>query len=171
MDLLGKIGSLVSVNGYVLLIQILNFSVLLFFLYKILYRPLLGFMDQRAAKIESSLQEAVEKQREAAADRAKAVEELAATRKEAHELLQKMKSQGAEAREESIKAAKEEARDIIRRAQDEIMLELNKAKDELRTEIASLSLSVAEKILQREVKEEDQQRFIESCLEELEHRG
>lgn len=169
MDLLGKVGSLVSVN-HILIFQIINFSILLFILYKLLYNPLISFMDKRSEKIESSLKEAADRQQEATELQAKANADLALAKKEAYELLQTMRSQGESAKEDILKAGKEQAESLIVKARDEIELETKKAKENLRAEVASISVTIAEKLLKREVKANDQDRFIEECLKELELR-
>jgi len=169
LDLLGKVGSLVSVN-HILIFQIINFSILLFILYKLLYNPLISFMDKRSEKIESSLKEAADRQQEATELQAKANADLALAKKEAYELLQTMRSQGESAKEDILKAGKEQAESLIVKARDEIELETKKAKENLRAEVASISVTIAEKLLKREVKANDQDRFIEECLKELELR-
>jgi len=58
MDILGHIGSLVSLNLYVFVIQILNLLILMVVLNFLLYKPLLRVFDRRKEIIDENMKKA-----------------------------------------------------------------------------------------------------------------
>src|SRR5579885_401105 len=51
-------GALLGIDGPRLIFQIVNFLILLFLLQRLLFKPVLRLMDQRAAKVRESIDEA-----------------------------------------------------------------------------------------------------------------
>ncbi len=67
--------------------------------------------------------------------------------------------------------AQEEAEEIKERAQRDIEQSRREAIESVRSEAATLAVSIAEKILGREVTVDDQQRLIEASLDEMQKSG
>jgi F-type H+-transporting ATPase subunit b len=72
-----------------------------------------------------------------------------------------------EERERLIQQSREEAHRMISQARAEIQQEVRRAKVELRDETVTLSLTAAERLLRRNLAEEDQRRLAEQYIEEL----
>ena len=100
-------GGLINVDKS-LLIQALNFAVLLFLLHRLLYKPLLAKMEERSSAIKKSLDEA----QAARADAARQGEENAARLKTAY-------AEAAAIREQALKEAAEEQRRLLEAARAE----------------------------------------------------
>ncbi|MEC9278337.1 MAG: F0F1 ATP synthase subunit B [Chloroflexota bacterium] len=149
-----------------LITQIISFGILFFILSKLLYKPLVSLMDQRAEKIREGL-EASDMAREQAARSEEAIQQqLVEARVEGQKLV-------AEARETADKFREEEmvrVRDDIElervRAEANIQRERDAAIEDLRREFAGLAISAAEKVVRSSLDEEGHKELIESVLEE-----
>ena len=149
-----------------LITQIISFGILFFILSKLLYKPLVSLMDQRAEKIREGL-EASDMAREQAARSEEAIQQqLVEARVEGQKRV-------AEARETADKFREEEmvkVRDDIElervRAEAKIQRERDAAIEDLRREFAGLAISAAEKVVRSSLDEEGHKELIESVLEE-----
>jgi F-type H+-transporting ATPase subunit b len=150
-----------------LLLQTINFIILAVVLYKFLFKPLASFMEKRADGIRHSLEEAKQAREEVARARAEHEEALRAVRQETAALRQRMERELTEERERAIQQSREEANRMIAQARAEIDQEVRRAKAELRAETVTLSLTAAERLLQRALTEEDHRRLAEQSIEEI----
>ena len=150
-----------------LLLQTINFIILAIVLYKFLFKPLGSFMEKRAEGIRHSLEEAKQARDEVVRARSEYEESLRAARQEAAALRQRMDREITEERERLIQQSREEAHRMISQARAEIQQEVRRAKVELRDETVTLSLTAAERLLRRNLTEEDHRRLAEQYIEEL----
>ena len=153
-------------NSLEIVFQLICFIVLLAFLKKFAWGPLIGIMKQREEHVANQIDEA-EKTK---ADAVKYLEEqrelLNQSRVEAQSLIENAKKQGDMQREEIVVAARQEAERIKESAKREIQTEKEKAVAALREQVASLSVMIASKVIEKELSEADQQKLIEDYLQE-----
>ncbi|MGB3344124.1 MAG: F0F1 ATP synthase subunit B [Aequorivita sp.] len=140
------------------------FLMLLFFLRKFAWKPILGAVRGREASINDALAAAEKAKLEMEnlhADNEKLLQEARAEReamlKEARELKNKMVS---DAKEE----ARAEADKMVAQAQMAIESEKKSAIAELRQQVAYLSLEIAEKVVKHELSDKEKQL---SLVEEM----
>jgi F-type H+-transporting ATPase subunit b len=148
-------------------LQAINFVILALILYKFLFKPLSQFMEKRAEGIGHSLEEAKRARDEVVQARAEYEESLRTARQEAAALRQRMEREMTEERERLVQRSREEAHRLIAQARSEIEQEVRRAKAELRGEAVNLSLTTAERLLQRSITEEDHRRLAEQYIGEL----
>lgn len=150
-----------------LLIQVVNFLILIALLSKFLFKPLTKFLAERAEGIEKSLTEA-RLAREAAA---KAQEEyrnqILATQREAALLREQAQREVETDRQRLLKESREEAQRLVADGKAQIEAETRRARASLRQEVIGLSLLVTERILGRSMTTEDQKRLAEQYLHDL----
>jgi F-type H+-transporting ATPase subunit b len=150
-----------------LLIQVVNFLILIALLSKFLFKPLTKFLAERAEGIEKSLTEA-RLAREAAA---KAQEEyrnqILATQREAALLREQAQREVEADRQRLLKESREEAQRLVADGKAQIEAETRRARASLRQEVIGLSLLVSERILGRSMTADDQQRLAEQYLQDL----
>ena len=156
---------MVSVD-FTLVVQWLNFAVLVLILYMILFKPLVKFIDERNAKLKDDI-ETAEKNRTASESlhseyRAK----LAELRSEAVKHVENAKRKAGEERAIILKEAQVEAGRIMEGSRKEVQFEAEKVKQELKQELSSLVINCTSQVLEREVKEEDHKKLISAFLEE-----
>ena len=149
------------------LIQAINFLILIFLLSRFLFKPLAKFLADRSAGIEKSLAEA-KAAHEAAA---KAQAEYQAQMREAQREIAAIREQGqreVEAeRQRLLQASRAEADRLVGNAKAEIEAETKRAKAGLREEAAGIALAVAERLLGRTIGGDDQKRLADQYVREL----
>jgi F-type H+-transporting ATPase subunit b len=145
----------------------ISFLILLFLLRKFAWNPILGAVNTREESIKNALEsaEAAKKEMEnLTADNEKLLKEARAERdammKEARELKTNMI---ADAKEE----AKIEGDKMIINAQAAIQSEKKSAIAEIKSQVASLSLDIAEKVIKDELSNKDKQlKLVETMLDD-----
>ena len=142
-----ELAAVFGLNWKLLLIQAVNFRILLFLLQKFLYKPILRIVDERRLKIQKGLSDAEQANAKLAAaeQESKAAIALAATR--SNEMLQRAEA-AAKAKEAEI--LKETAVKVRRQEEEAVrQAELLKQQtiEESREEIARLAVLAAEKVL------------------------
>ena len=156
-------GGLISVDKS-LIVQFVNFFILLFILQRLLYKPFLAKMAERTAAIKTSLEEAQAVRAEAA----HAQEENEARLRQAHAEAAVIREQALrEAAEESrkhIAAAQAQARKLVDDTKAQLDAEVRRARDELRREVSDLAIAVAEKLVHRTLREDDHRRIVSEAI-------
>lgn len=155
-----------SLNTGDIVFQLLMFLILLALLKKYAWGPLMGIMQAREEHIANEIEEA-EKSR---AEAKKLLEEqrslLKEARTEAQSLIDNAKKQGEVQREEIISLARQEAERVKESAKLEIEQEKEKAVSEIREQVATLSVLIASKIIEKELSVEDQEKLINEYIQE-----
>ncbi|WP_246944440.1 F0F1 ATP synthase subunit B [Bacillus pinisoli] len=150
-----------------ILYQLFIFLVLLALLRKFAFGPLMGIMKQREQHISSEISSAEQSNAEAK----KLVEEqremLKQSRQEAQELIENAKKLGEEQKNSIILEARTEATRIKESAVKEIAQEKDQAIAALREQVASLSVLIASKVIEKELNEQDQQKLINDYIQDL----
>jgi F-type H+-transporting ATPase subunit b len=150
---------------FTIFIQWLNFGILVLILYFILYKPLIRFIDKRNAKLLNDLEAARRTGRQNEELNQQYHERFAQLKQQSKEYMDRTKKQAVVESENVIKEAHVEADRIIQNARKEAVFGAEKAKQELKQDVAGLVINCASQILEREVKESDYKRLINSFLE------
>jgi len=150
-----------------LVLVMLNFGAILFVMYRLLWRPLLKLLDDRAHKVKGELDAAAGAKREAEALARAHRARLDGARGEALAILETAREQSAALREEALEEAREDAARILEQADKEAGLAAAKVKAELQEEVARLAVDIAGDILSREIKAEDHEKLISMGLARL----
>lgn len=161
-------GGLLAPQAQVLLYTVIVFLLLLALLWKFAWGPLLKALQEREDKIAKRISDAEERFKEAEAKAADYERKITAAKDEASEIIAEGKRDAEKVREEIVTAGNEEAGRIIERAKREISLAKDAAVQELRDEMVKVTADLAKRVIEREVKGEDHQRFIESVLNQVE---
>ena len=142
------------------------FIILLALLKKFAWGPLMGIMKQREEHVANE----IEAQKKAVQKQLKYLEEqrdlLKEARTEAQELIENAKKQGDTQREDIIMAARTEAERLKETAKLEIEQQKEKAVAAIREQVASLSVLIASKVIEKELYEKDQEKFINEYIQE-----
>ena len=143
----------------------LFFLVFFFLFIKLAWKPILKTINEREKSIEDALNEAEKAKEEMArlkADNEKILNEARAQRDEMLKDAKQLKEQMiASAKDEAQKAADKE----IAKAKDVIESEKHAAIKALKNQVSELSISMAEKVLNEELKDKDAQlKHIEKLI-------
>ena len=147
--------------------MLLAFGVVFLVLYKYGVPVITSMIDARKQYIDDALNEA----KEAKAKLAGIEEECNGLINEARENQAKILREAVAAKEQIIAEARDKAAAetemMISEAKKQIERERDEALNSIRTEVAKLSVAIAEKIVRKELEESDrQQRYIDELVDE-----
>ena len=131
--------------------QIVVFFILAWFTMKFVWPPIMKALDERATKIAESLAEAERARQMLKNASTSAAEAVREGKDKVAELIVQAEKRGQEIIEAAKMQAKVEADKVVAGAKAEIEVEVNRAKDQLRTQVATLAVAGAEKILESSV--------------------
>lgn len=149
-----------------LITQIISFGILFFILSKLLYKPLVSLMDQRAEKIREGLEASNIAREEAARSEEAIQEQLSEARVEGQKLVAEARETADRFREEEMARVRDDIELERVRAEANIQRERDAAIEDLRKEFAGLAISAAEKVVRTSLDEDGHKELIESVLEE-----
>jgi F-type H+-transporting ATPase subunit b len=150
-----------------LIIQAVNFLILILLLSRFLFRPLTEFLRNRAEGIQRSLDEATAAREAAARAQEEHRAAILAAQREGAALREQAQRDVETERQRLQAAARAEAERMLAHARDEIAAETRRARAALREEAVTLSVAMAERLLGRAVTSEDQRRLAEQYIREL----
>jgi len=156
----------IGINWQLLVAFLINFLVLFGLLTVVLYKPVLKMLDERAAKIKESLEQAekIKEQTSRSEEQIKAAVEAA--RKEGQVIIAQASLIAEKLKEEAKDGARKEADVIVKKAKDEIKLERDKSIADLRSEFSNLTILAAEKVIQESLDAQKHRRLIDEVLEQ-----
>jgi F-type H+-transporting ATPase subunit b len=147
---------------------ILTFLVLLGLLAKFAWRPLLKTLEGRQEAIKKSLEDADRAKEELARMQQESAKIIEQARVEADSILSRTRSDADRLREELKVRAKEEADTMIRNAEQQIQLQTRQALQQIRHEVGDIAVTIASKLLERNLTNEDNNRLVRDTLRQLE---
>jgi F-type H+-transporting ATPase subunit b len=147
---------------------ILTFLVLLGLLAKFAWRPLLKALEGRQEAIKKSLEDADRAKEELARMQQESAKIIEQARVEADSILSRTRSDADRLREELKVRAKEEADTMVRNAEQQIQLQTRQALQQIRHEVGDIAVTIASKLLERNLTNEDNDRLIRETLRQLE---
>ncbi|MBQ7291090.1 MAG: F0F1 ATP synthase subunit B [Clostridia bacterium] len=158
---------IISINIWQMLISLCNLLIIFLIVKKFLFGPIKNVMSKRQSEIDEHYKTA----EAAEADAMRAKEEfeykLTTADKEAASILKEATVRADRRGEKIIEEAKEKADVIVRGAQAEAELERKKATEGIKQEIVDVSTCLSEKILEREIKQADHKKLIDSFISEI----
>jgi F-type H+-transporting ATPase subunit b len=147
---------------------ILTFLVLLGLLAKFAWRPLLKALEGRQEAIKKSLEDADRAKEELARMQQESAKIIEQARVEADSILSRTRSDADRLKEELKVRAKEEADTMIRNAEQQIQLQTRQALQQIRHEVGDIAVTIASKLLERNLTNEDNNRLVRDTLRQLE---
>jgi len=150
-----------------LILQIVNFIILIWILNRYLFQPLSAFLAKRSEGIKQSLDEAKGAREEAARMQQEYQARMVAIQREAEARREEALRQVEEERRRLLVASRDEAEHLVGQARAQIEREVERAKATLQEEAVTLSLQVAERVLRRNLTGEDHRRLAEQFIEEV----
>lgn len=149
--------------------QSLLFLVLVFFLRKFAWKPILEAVEGREEGIKNALQAAEKAKADMQALNADNERILAEAKADRDKLLKEAREMKDNIISEAKDKASQEADKVMAAAKEQINNEKMKAVTELKNQVAELSIEVAEKILKSELKDADKQKeLVAAALKEAE---
>ncbi len=145
--------------------HILNVVILFFFLRWLLYKPVKKFIDARSASFDERRENLAKQEEEIAKKGAEYEALIASSKKEAEDIIKAARDNANKRADKIIEEARQSSKDIMQSTRNEIASERDIAQARMREEVADLAVGIAARVLEREVKAEDNERIIDSFFE------
>jgi F-type H+-transporting ATPase subunit b len=139
-----------GIEWKLLVIQMINFAVVVFVLHRYAYKPIISLLEERRGVIAKSLQDAEEVKKEKAALVNEKNTTLAQAREEGAEIVAQLRKSGDEKVRETLKDADEKAAAILIHAQHKAEEEKAFLMRESEKEIAKMVVLGIEKVLREQ---------------------
>lgn len=162
-----KPNPLVALTPGLYIWTIITFLLLLYVLAKFAWKPLLKMLEDRENLIKSSLKDAEKAKLELESLTQESEAITAKARSEAQSILAESKSAAEKVKEDTIAKAKEHAMKIRDDAKKQIEVEKDKAISDIKQEVVNLTLSVAEKLINKNLNDADNKSLIEESLKKV----
>jgi len=166
----GGEGGLINLDRS-LIVQAVNFLLLLFILTKLLYRPLVAKMEERSQAIKKALEEAQAARAEAQTQREEHAAKIQAAYAEAQAIRAAALKEAADEQRRLVETARGEAARLVEGARAEMEQDIRRARQALRQEVGDLAVAVAERLIKKSLRDEDHRRIVEEALATLERAG
>ena len=137
--------------NFTLIAQAIAFAVLIWFTVKFVWPPLLSAIETRQKEIADGLAAASEGRNALEVAAKKSEITLNEAKQKASEIISQAEKRGSQIVEDAKGVAKAEGDRIIAGAKAEIEQEISRAKEGLRSQVSSLAVAGAEKILRKEI--------------------
>lgn len=156
-----------NLNLWTIGFTIFNAIVLFLILRKLLFTPVMNFIESRKSFIQSEIENADNLKHEAAVLRDEYDNRLAGIEDEKKKIIEEARKMSSYMQEKSRKDAELEKDRILKSAETERSHLYEKAKEDLRKETAILSVDIAEEILKKKIDKKDNEQILEDILGEL----
>ncbi|MFP4532263.1 MAG: ATPase [Desulfobacterales bacterium] len=141
---------MVSID-YTLIIQIINFVVLIWALNLVLYRPIRGIINQRTEKVEG-LETGIERFEQDVVDKDQAIKDgLKEARAKGVQEKETLENEAKELEKQKIEEINERARQDLAKVREQIARDMESARQSLEAEVDKFADDISQKILGRAV--------------------
>lgn len=147
--------------------QMGTLAVLVWFVMRYLWGPLISAMDARSKRIADGLAAGERGKHELELAEQKAADRLREAKQQAAEIVAQANKRGDAIVEEAKQEAQAEGKRQLEAAKAEIEQEMNRAKAHLREQFAALVVEGAEKILEREINAQAHSDYVAKLVEKL----
>lgn len=141
-DILGSFG----LNGTLFTAQLINFTIVLFVMWKFAYKPLLKLMKERTEKIEQGLKHAQDMEERIKQLENEKEEILSTARGEAQSMVMEATELSEKNRADSVAMAKSEVEKVVATGRAQIAVQKEQMMVELKEEISALVVEAARKV-------------------------
>ena len=146
---------------------IITFLLLFYVLAKFAWKPLLKMLEDRENLIKDSLNDAEKAKLELERLNEESKKIMEKARVDAQKILAEGKTTAEKVKEDTIAKAKEAANKIRDDAKEQIQVEKDKALNDIKKEVIDLSISVAEKLINKNLSDAENKAMIKESLKKV----
>lgn len=150
-----------------LCLQWFSTMIIIFILYKLLFKPVTEFLDKRKAGIAKTIDDARSQKADAVELKETYAEKLAKIEEEADQILKDTRAKALAREEQIIAAARKEAESMKQKALQDIKLEQERAKDEMKQQMIEISTMMAGRFVASSIDETKQHEIIDDIIKEM----
>ena len=158
---------IISVNIWSILVSLANLLIMFLILKRFLFKPVQKMMAARKQQVDQIYQDAKEN-RDSAINMKQEYEARLATAREEADGLVRNAVQTAQRKGDAIVAeANSQASHLKQKAEQEIAQEKKQTLQDVRGEISDIAVSIASKVVEREVKKQDYDGFVDEFIKNV----
>lgn len=158
---------LFGINWKLFLAQLINFGIVLFVLWKWVWKPVTSGMEERTRKIEESLLNADQITKEKEEFEVWKESEMTKARQEATAIISDAKNQAEATKTDILEKTKQEQQALLDKSIKEMEQQKQKAVADAKSELSELVISAAEKLLRGKIDKKADQKLISQAVKEL----
>ena len=160
-------GEFLNINFFTALFTLVNTVVLFLVLKKFLWGPVMKMITDRQQEIDTMYSDADAERQQARQLREDYESKLADAQKTGERLVKEATVRAQSREEDILRQANAEADAIRRKAEADVAREKKKAINDAKDEISGIAIAIAEKVVARELNNEDQRKLVDSFIDEL----
>ena len=164
---MGYFEKFIGVNFWTALFVLLNTLAIFFVAKKFLFGPVHRMITNRQTEIDGMYEDATRAKTEAEQMAKDLRRKLSDAQQTSERLMKEAAVRGLQREVEIVKNAREQAEAILSRANEDAINEKKKALTSAKDEISSIAMAMAEKVIARELNEDDQTALVDNFINEL----
>ncbi|MCR4717810.1 MAG: F0F1 ATP synthase subunit B [Lachnospiraceae bacterium] len=157
---------LMSINWVTVIANVVNVLVFFALMKHFLFKPVNEIMEKRQALIQGDLDDAANQKEEATKLKTEYEASIQDAKQEAADIIDKAKKTSAREHDEAIAKTQEETAKMIADAKESIEADKEKAMLGLRQEIASIAMAAATQVINKNIDEEANKKYLDDFLGE-----
>ena len=157
----------IGLNPWTALFTLCNLVIVFLILKKFLFKPVNKMIDDRQKEIDQLYADATGAKQAAEALRDDYSQKLAEAKDTSARIVSEATQEANRRGEEIVRQARQDADALREKAGADIALERKKALNDVKGDISRIALDIAEKVVERELDEKDQERLIDGFLRDM----
>lgn len=162
-----EIQDLVGIVPWTFVAQICNLFLTVFLMKKFLFDRVNKILEQRREIADSQIADAAKAKEDAQAMRDQYEASIGSAKEEARQIIADAQKSAAAKGEAIVADAKKEAVALKEKAAADIARERAAAFQEMKSEIGDIAVTIAGKVIEKEVREEDHQKLIDQFISDV----
>ena len=158
---------IISVNIWSILVSLANLLIMFLILKRFLFKPVQKMMAARQQQVDQIYQDAKENRDSAINMKQEYEARLAAAREEADGLVRNAVQTAQRKGDAIVAEANSQASHLKQKAEQEIAQEKKQMLQDVRGEISDIAVSIASKVVEREVKKQDYDGFVDEFIKNV----
>ncbi|MBQ9097579.1 MAG: F0F1 ATP synthase subunit B [Clostridia bacterium] len=159
--------SFVTIDLWTLIFTWGNLLILFLLMKKLLFKPVTDILNKREQEVNDIYDNANTTKEEAANLKSEYTAKLADAKNTAEQIIEGAVKKAQQDEEKIIKDARFKAEQIIKRAEENIELEKKNAFNKLKNDISGMAVSLASKIVERDVDETEHHKMIDEFIDSI----
>ena len=156
-----------GINPTYLITQVINFTILVIILSKLVYKPVLEALEKRRKKIEEGLALTEKLTQEKEDLERQKTKIIAESHKEAKAIIDKARLQGKKVEQEVIAEARVAASEIIERGKKDVGIRMKEMEEQLVKETIDMAALLTQKLIGDVLDKEKQQAILKKKVAEF----
>lgn len=158
---------LVSLDWQTIVVQLINLGIQILLFKKFLYKPVMDILAKRQGLVDQPIKEAEEAKAKALDLKEQYEASLSRANDEADRIVKEATSTATKRSEKIVADAQSEAASIKRQAENDIEQQKKRAINDAKDEIGSMAMSIASKVIGREINEKDHENLVDEFIQNV----